>query len=162
MNLILEKAKRNPENFFHFWDNWIWKCSYKVSLLRRKYLSSVVNGLANSPKVLHIIKTDFCELNCLYRDQPILERCCRSDFNTVSARLSIHLSKDPLKLEFLDILLTTYFGVRKFKNTSAMNVMFFWKYWKFQLNLVNVKKIDRIFLISEIIASDNVAINCLC
>ena len=138
LNLILESAKTNSENNFPFWDNWIWKCSYKVSLLGRKYLPSAVNGLTNSPKLLHIIKTDFFQL--IYSDQQILERCCRCDFNSVSARLPCHLSRGPLKWEFLDIYLTTYFGVRQFKNTSAMKVMFFWKY-------------------SEIIASENVVIN---
>ena len=125
LNLILEKAKKNSENIFPFWDNWIWKYSYKVSLLRRKYLSSAVNGLTNSHKIFHIIKRHFFQLNCLYRDQQILQKCCRSDFNSVSARLPCHLSKGPLKWEFLDIYLSTSFGVRNLKNTLAMRVILF-------------------------------------
>ena len=68
LNLILENAKTNSENIFPFWDKRIWKCSYKVSLLRRKYLSSAFNGLTNSPKILHIIKRHFFQLKCLFRE----------------------------------------------------------------------------------------------
>ena len=38
-------------------------------LLKRQYLSSDVNGLTNSPKFFHIIKTDFFLLNIPDRDQ---------------------------------------------------------------------------------------------
>ena len=136
---FIKKIKKKLETIFPFWDNWIWKCSYKVSLLRRKYLLSAVNGLTNISMILQIIKTDFFQLSCLYRDQQILERCGRSDFKSISTRLPCHFSKDPLKGEFLDIYLTTYSGVRKFKNTLAMKVIFFWKFSKLNLNLVNVK-----------------------
>ena len=43
---------------FLFWDKCIWKCCEKFPLLRREYLSSTVNGLTSSPKILHITKTD--------------------------------------------------------------------------------------------------------
>ena len=67
-----------------------------------------------------------------------------------------------MKRDFLEIYLTTFFAVRKFKNTSAMRVIFFlrmcaiesrFRKWK--------KKIETIFFASEIIASENVAIDCL-
>ena len=45
--------------------------------------------------------------------------------NCVSARVRCYLSKGPLKRDFLDIYLTTIFGVRKFKNTSAMSIILF-------------------------------------
>ena len=51
----------------------------------------------------------------------------RSDFNSVSARLQFYLSKGPLKRKFLDIDLTTFFGVGKFKKISAMKVIFILK-----------------------------------
>ena len=39
-------------------------------------------------------------------------------------------SKGPLKREFLDIFLTTFFTIRNFGNTSAMRVIFFLKVFK--------------------------------
>ena len=36
-------------------------------------------------------------------------------------------SKGPLKCDFLDIYLTTFFGIRNFGNTTAMWVIFFLK-----------------------------------
>ena len=54
-------------------------------------------------------------------------------------------------LDFLDIYLTTSFEDRKFKNTSAMKVIFFLKieskFRKWE------KKKEKIFFVSEIIAS---------
>ena len=51
--------------------------------------------------------------------------CCPSDFSSVSARLPCYSLKGRLKPDFLDIYLTTFFEVRKFKNTSAMRVITF-------------------------------------
>ena len=48
----IRKCKKKLENVFCFWDNWIWKCCYKLSRFRRKYLLSPVNGLTKSPKIL--------------------------------------------------------------------------------------------------------------
>ena len=66
--------------------------------------------------------------------------CCRSALNSVSARLPCYLSKRPLKRDFLDIYLTTSFGVPKFKNTSAMRVIFFFKMFKIGSKLQKRKK----------------------
>ena len=41
---------------------------------------------------------------------------------------------------FLDIYLTTFFIVRKFKNTSAMRVIFFLKKFKIESSLGNAKE----------------------
>ena len=41
--------KKNSDNIFGFWDNCLWKCCYKLSLLKTEYLLSAVNGLTNSP-----------------------------------------------------------------------------------------------------------------
>ena len=97
------------------------------------------------------------------------QSCCPSDFNSVWARSPCHLWKGPLKQDLLDIYLTTFFGVSKSENTSAMRVIFFRKCSKWNLNLENVKKhsqnifgfwdnIPKIFLVFEIISSENVAI----
>ena len=51
-------------------------------------------------------------------------------FQLIWARLPCCFSKDPLKRDFLDIDLTTFFGVSNFGNTSAMTLIFFWKMFK--------------------------------
>ena len=63
MESVFRKWKKNWENIFGFWDNIIWKCSNKLPLLRREYLSSAVNELIKSPKSLLL------NLSCVYRDQ---------------------------------------------------------------------------------------------
>ena len=133
-----------------------------MPLVRRQYLSSAVTGLKNSPKISHTNEGDFFNPNCLHRDQQISSRCCRSNFNSVSARLQCYLSNGPLKRDFLDTYLTMDFGVRNFRNTSAMRVIFFPKMFKIESKSRKCKKkIQNILFISEIKASQNVAINCL-
>ena len=64
--------------------------------------------------------------------------------------------------DFLEIYLTTFFGVRKFKNTSPMRVMFLSKCSKLKINLENAKKnSEKVFRFSDN-CIENVAINCLC
>ena len=46
--------KRIAKNFCCFLDNFNWIGCVKLFLLRREYLSSAVNALTNSPKVLHL------------------------------------------------------------------------------------------------------------
>ena len=51
------------------------------------------------------------------------------------------LGKGSYETDSLDIYVTTFNGVRKFKNRSAMRViLFFEKYSKWNLNYVNAKK----------------------
>ena len=134
------KRKKNSGKIFCFWDNFIWKCCYKYSLLKREYLLSEVNGLRNSPKILHITERDFFNLNCFRRDQSIWQRCCCSAFGSVSALLSIYLSHGPLKPDFLHIYISTSFEVRKFKNTSVMRAIFLLEIFKIKFNFENAKK----------------------
>ena len=68
---------------------------------------------------------------------------CRSDFYSISARLQCYLLKGPLKREILNHYLTTFFGVRKFKNTSAMMVTFFSKMLRLNLNFENARKTSK-------------------
>ena len=63
------QRKKKRRKSFRLWDNCISICCYKLSLLRREYLSSAVNVLTNSPKILHITMRDFFQLKCLYSDQ---------------------------------------------------------------------------------------------
>ena len=57
------------ENFFCVLGNCICIGCVILSLLRREYLSSAVNLIPNSLKILHITKRDFFRLNCLHSDE---------------------------------------------------------------------------------------------
>ena len=62
---------KNAEKWLYLLDNCIWIGCRKFSLLRRKYLSSVVNVLTNSPKISHITNRDIFQLNFNHCDQKI-------------------------------------------------------------------------------------------
>ena len=51
--------------------------------------------------------------------------------------LTCCLSKGPMKGDFLEIRLTTFFGVRNFGNRSGMRLIFFTKCSKFNLDFKN-------------------------
>ena len=61
--------KKKLENIFGFWDNCLQKWVNKLHLLKREYLLSAVNGLTNSPEILHITQRDFFNLKFLHRDE---------------------------------------------------------------------------------------------
>ena len=70
--------------------------------------------------------------------------------------------KKKKKREFLDIYLTTIFGVRKFKKRSAMRVISFLNIFKIESRFPNwKKKIPKVCFVSEIFASEDLAINCV-
>ena len=96
--------------------------------------------LKNSPAILPIMKRDFFELNCVHSDQWISQKWCHSDFRTLWSHLPCWLSKGPLKRDFLDIYLTTFFGIRNFGNTSAMRVTFLVKVFKILSTLQKCRK----------------------
>ena len=58
----------------------------------------------------------------------------------VSARLPCYFSKYPLKRDFSDIYLTTFFVVRKFENTSEMKVIFYLEMLKIEPKFSKRKK----------------------
>ena len=125
-------------------------------------MSSPVNGFTNNPKIVYITKRDLFQLSCLHSGQEIWPRCSRSDFNSVSPRLRWYLLKAPLKWDFLDIYLTTFFGARNLKNTSAMRVTFLSKMVKIEPKFrKRQKKLEKMFSVSEIIKSEVESINCL-
>ena len=68
LNLNWENGKKNCGKDFFFWDNCISRCCNKLSLLRREYLSSAVNGLISSPKITHIAQREFFKRNWFDRD----------------------------------------------------------------------------------------------
>ena len=59
----------NPEKVFYFLEHFFWIGYVKLSLLRREYLSSVVNVLSSGRKILDITKRDFFQLYFFNRDQ---------------------------------------------------------------------------------------------
>ena len=70
-----------------------------------------------------------------------------------------------MKRDILDIDLTTFFGVRKFKNTQEYTrVIFFLEMFKIESNFAKCKKKkenwEKAFF-SEIISSEDIGINCL-
>ena len=73
----------------------------------------------------------------------------RSALNSVSNRLPCYFSKDPPETDFLNMYLTMFFGVCKFKNTSAMRVIFFFKILKIESKFRRCrKKTETIFFVS--------------
>ena len=88
---------------------------------------------------MHITKRDFLKLNFLQKEQLIWERWCGSEFNSVWLALPCCFSKGRLERDILDISLTTFFGVRNLGNTSAMRVIFSWKYSKLNVDFQNEK-----------------------
>ena len=55
----------------------------------------------------------------------------------------------------------TYFGVWNLENTSAVRVIFFSKCLKLDLDYKNEQKTEKKFFVIKIIASEDVAINCV-
>ena len=51
------------EKAFGFWDNCIWYCCGKFSLLLGEYLSLAVKVLTNSPNISDLTKSNFFQLN---------------------------------------------------------------------------------------------------
>ena len=60
--------QKNWEQAFGFWDNCMWISCVKLSLLKTEYLSSAVNVLTNTYKVVYIAKRDFFQHNYVLND----------------------------------------------------------------------------------------------
>ena len=120
---------------------------YAQSLLRTGYFSSAANVLRSSPKVLHVNKRDFFQLNSLGRGQWVWNRVCDADFNSAWALLPCCLSKCSLKRGYLDIYQTTFSEsviseIQKLRGSSFVS-----KYSKFNLDSKKCsKKLRKIFL----------------
>ena len=67
--LDFRNTAKNPQKVFCLWDNFISMGTVKYSLLRAGYFSSAANVLASSPKIWHVKKWDFFQLNLLCSDQ---------------------------------------------------------------------------------------------
>ena len=62
-NAHFRNARKNPEKVFCFLDNGGSNCCEKFSMLRREYLSPVVNLLTNSVKISNQTKADFTQVD---------------------------------------------------------------------------------------------------
>ena len=69
--LDLENRAKNGEKLLCSWDNCIWICIVKLSLLRAGYFSSAAYMLTSSPEIWPVNKRDFFQLNWLGSDQLI-------------------------------------------------------------------------------------------
>ena len=63
--LNFKYAAKNLEKYFCFWDNCIWIDIVKLSLLRIGYSPSAAILLLSSPKIFHVNKGNFFQLNWL-------------------------------------------------------------------------------------------------
>ena len=70
-NQAFKNAETNCGKFLFFWNNCICIGYLKFSVLRRGYLSSVVNMLTNILKTLHITKRHSLQFNCLHSEQVV-------------------------------------------------------------------------------------------
>ena len=61
----LQKSRKRLRKTFFFTDNCIWIGIVKLLLLRTGYLSSASIALTSSPKIWHVKKRDFFQLNGL-------------------------------------------------------------------------------------------------
>ena len=71
LNLDFIKDTQKLRKKFSLWDNCIWICCKKLSLLRREDLSSAIKGLTNNSKIFNITKRDLFQLNCFHCDQKL-------------------------------------------------------------------------------------------
>ena len=69
INLDFKNAAKNWEKDFCFWDNCICIAIVKLSQLKTRYTFSAANILTSSPKILHVNKREFFQLNGLSSDQ---------------------------------------------------------------------------------------------
>ena len=65
LNLDFKNAAKNWKKVFYFWEKWIWIGIVKLSLWWTRYISSVANVLTRTPKILHVNKRDFFDINFL-------------------------------------------------------------------------------------------------
>ena len=69
--LDFKSTEKNFKKYFCFLCNWIWIGITQFFLLRTGHFSSVANVLPSSPKILHVNRRDFFQLNFLRSDRSI-------------------------------------------------------------------------------------------
>ena len=132
-------------------------------LLRREYLSSALHGFKKCSKILHITQRDFFNLIALTVTSKFgkgavvqISTVFRPAYHVTCRRVlwkgTFYRFIYPLSSESVSSKIHQLWG-------SCL----FWKCSKLNLNFENAKlKVNKTFFVSEIIASENVAINCLC
>ena len=118
----------------------MWIGCLKLSVLTREYLSSVINMLTNILKNLHITKRVLFPTQLPSQWSINMVKVVWVKFQHCLLHLTCYFPKGPRKEDFLEISLTTFFGVRNLGNTSAMRTMFFLKSSKFNLAFKNAEK----------------------
>ena len=68
-HLDFKNSVKNSGKVLCFWENCIWIGIVKFSLLRTSYSSTAKNVLTSSPKILHVHKRDFFQLNLFSSDR---------------------------------------------------------------------------------------------
>ena len=68
-HLDFKNSVKNSGKVLCFWENCIWIGIVKFSLLRTWYSSTAANVLTSSPKILHVDKRDFFQLNLFSSDR---------------------------------------------------------------------------------------------
>ena len=145
-NLDFKNGVKNWQKAFCFSDNWIRIGVVKFSLWRTRSFSSAANVLTSSPKILHVNKRHFFQLNWLGGDHWIWKRWYHADMNGAWARLPCSLSNGLLKREFLDIYFHT-FSESGTSKIQGMRVNLFFKTFKISAGLhKSSKKLRKIFL----------------
>ena len=157
LNQIYKTETKKWENIFRFLYYCSWKSSYNIFLLRREYLLSAVSRLTNSPKIFHITERVF-KPELPSKGSINMVKVPSFRFQQCLARLLCYLSKGPLKPDFLDIYLTTPFGFRS-KIRQLWGSCSFWKCLILKLNWEDEKRNQKVFFVSEVIASLSLAIN---
>ena len=102
----------------------------------------------------------------------LTELCSQGSTNMVKALLSrfqmsfrpfhCFLSKGPIKLDFTDIYLITFFGDANYGKTSAVRVIFFFGNVQNLMGISEIqRKIEKKYFVFEVIVSELVALICL-
>ena len=109
-------------------------------------MSSAANVLTRSPRIWHVNKRDFLSLYCLVSDPQLRKRCCGADFNNVLDPLPCCFWKGTLKVDFLDIYLTTFSELVISEIKNLLGSSFVSKFPRFDLDFQNAaKNWERVF-----------------
>ena len=152
---------KNREKVFCLWDNCIWIGIVELSLWRTRYFLSAANMLRSSPKILHVNKRDFFQLNFLGSGRWIWSKCCDEDLNSAWTRLPCCFSKVPLKRDFLDIYQIRFSQSVISEPQKLWLPSFYSKCSKFNKDFENAAKSCEKIFFSQIIESELVSLNCL-
>ena len=120
------------------WDNSIWNGCVKLSLLRREYLSSVVNGLTNSIKILHSTKIDFFAFNYLPSDKG--NGAVVQIATVFVAVYSVSCQRVLWKRNFQSFIYSPFSENVISEIHRLWGSSFFWKCWKFNVDFKNAEK----------------------